>query len=149
MWESTPGRLGRRRATVAAVALSAIAIMGYAVPSTSWGREAIALWRARNAMTAALSPGDTTIIFGPHVFSTPTGSQTTSIETFTATPIAGQRGVIMEGDGQLTTDVSFGGLQIASVTDFRSVGTVSKVVNLLSSDTVRVVLASAAEAFSR
>lgn len=134
---------------VAAVAVAAIGIVVSAVPYTAWGREALALWRARSAAMPALSPGDTTIIYGPEVFSTPTGSQTTSIETFTATPAAGQRySVIMEkGSGSLTTaDVFFNGLQIASISDFQSVNTISEVVNLLPSDTVKVVLAGAAGA---
>ena len=142
-----------RRAAIAIVWCGAI-LAALAAFASSGPRRALALGQIKSALgirsaSTAMAPGDTVVIYGPHVFSTPTGSSTISVETFTATPTAGRRySVIMQrGSGSLTTaTVLFNGLQIASATDFATTTPVSKVVNLLTSDTIKVTLAGAAGA---
>lgn len=141
-----------RRVTVMwwaiACVIAFVALLSFG-PGRAWAREGLRSVLASRIAMKTMAPGDTIVVYGPHVFSTPSGSSTLSTEVFTATPTAGRRySVIMQrGSGSLTTaTVLFNGLQIASATDFSSTNPVSKVVNLISSDTIKVTLAGAAGA---
>ncbi len=130
--------------TGAAIAALALAGVGAAVVAPAAARMRAAHGSVRLTPVPP-APGDTTVVYGPKTFATPTGASTNFIERLGITPLAGTRYVLevqngAGGPGISIGTVSYGGNTIISTPDFLGTGPIYRDLIVTGQDTLRATI---------
>ncbi|HKN67441.1 MAG TPA: Ig-like domain-containing protein [Gemmatimonadaceae bacterium] len=144
-------RSGRSRAVVLSVlTISGIVAAVSAFSTSSWARGvARSLFR-----TTELASGDTTVVYGPKRFASPTGSATLGIERFTLVVQPNQEYVLQvdngASDGTLrasSMSVDLNGRTVMTLADLGGARSGKKIIQALAEDTLRVTVQGGAGAY--
>ena len=137
-----------RRIAIAACAFIGVVAAVTAFSGKSWARVTHSLFAHVEE-----SPSDSTIVYGPKQFSTPTGSSTLGVERFTLPVQPNQEYVLkLENgapDGTMaasSASVVLNGQTVLSLADLGGARTGTKVIQALAEDTVRVTVQGSAGA---
>lgn len=156
----TLGAAARRLSAVCsgqsrALVLSVLTIAGIVGAVTAFSTSSWARGVARSLFrTTELANGDTTVVYGPKRFATPTGSATLGIERFTLVVQPNQEYVLRvdngASDGTLrasSMSVDLNGRTVMTLADLGGARTGKKIIQALAEDTLRVTVQGSAGSY--